>query len=150
MKNTQPGKVYKSPVRKLARFFEQSRDGWKAKSRVAKAKLKRLTQRVRSLEQRQQTGQGRLRELEAELAQTKARAQELEAEVARLRQQLMASSCALVPVVSFSRTPSHHQYSLGHIFLFLLLVLSAAIRMRAASRALQIFGSLGISVIQVK
>jgi hypothetical protein len=138
MKNTQAGKVYKSPVRKLARFFEQSRDGWKAKSRVAKAKLKRLTQRVRAVEQRQQAGQGRVHALEAELAQAKARAQELEAEVERLRQQLMASSCALVPLVSFSQTLSHHRYSLGHIFLCLRLVLSAAIRLRAASRALQI------------
>ncbi|MBI4672673.1 MAG: bZIP transcription factor, partial [Chloroflexi bacterium] len=86
----------------------------------------------------QQDGQERLRELEAELAQTKAREQELQAEVARLRQQLMESSCALVPLINFSQIPRHHQYSLGHIFLFLLLVLSAAIRLRAASRALQL------------
>lgn len=139
MKSTQTGKEYKSPVRKLARFFEQSRDGWKAKSRTAKAKLKRITRRVSLLEQRQQDEQGRLHELESELAQSKAREQALQAEVERLRKQLMESSHALVPVVSFSQTLSHHQYSLGHMFLFLILVLSASIRLRAASRALQIF-----------
>ncbi len=139
MKSTQTGKEYKSPVRKLARFFEQSRDGWKAKSRTAKAKLKRLTRRVSLLEQRHQDGQGRLHELETELAQSKAREQALQAEVERLRKQLMESSCTVVPLVSFSQTLSHHQYSLGHIWLFLHLVLSAAIRLRAASRALQLF-----------
>ena len=41
---------YKSPVRKLLPFFQRSRDGWKRKCREAKATIKRLGNRVRSLE----------------------------------------------------------------------------------------------------
>jgi len=35
-------KRYKSPIHKLLRFFERSRDGWKAKCQAAKARVKRL------------------------------------------------------------------------------------------------------------
>jgi DNA repair ATPase RecN len=62
---------YKSPQRKLVRFFEKSRDQWKTKCQTAKATVKRLQNRVRFLEQSK--------------AQWKARAQALEAEVAQLR-----------------------------------------------------------------
>ncbi len=41
---------YKSPVRKLLRFFERSRDGWKRQCKEAKVTVKRLTNRVQSLE----------------------------------------------------------------------------------------------------
>ena len=41
---------YKSPLRKLVRFFERSRDGWKRKCLEAKVAVKRLANRVRSLQ----------------------------------------------------------------------------------------------------
>lgn len=41
-------KVYTSPQRKLVKFFEHSRDRWKAKSRAAKTVLKRLGRVERS------------------------------------------------------------------------------------------------------
>ena len=41
---------YKSPRRKLLRFFEKSRDQWKDKCLEAKAAVKRLQNRVRFLE----------------------------------------------------------------------------------------------------
>ncbi|MCP4901688.1 MAG: hypothetical protein GY906_32390 [bacterium] len=44
------GKRYKSPMRKLLRFFKKSRDGWKCKCREAKVQVKRLGNRVRSLD----------------------------------------------------------------------------------------------------
>lgn len=66
---------YKSPPRKLIRFFEKSRDQWKAKCRAAKEKIKRLQHRVRYLEQSK--------------AEWKERAQTLEAEVAHLQAQLL-------------------------------------------------------------
>jgi len=34
--------VFVSPVRKLVRFFQRSRDGWKGKCQVAKARVKQL------------------------------------------------------------------------------------------------------------
>jgi hypothetical protein len=40
---------YKSPRHKLLRFFEKSRDQWKAKCLSAKATVKRLQNRVRFL-----------------------------------------------------------------------------------------------------
>lgn len=43
-------KSYTSPQRKLVKFFERSRDRWKAKSRIAKTVLKRVGTRLRRLE----------------------------------------------------------------------------------------------------
>ena len=43
-------KIYKSPRRKLVRFFEKSRDQWKEKCREAKAGIRVLSNRVRFLE----------------------------------------------------------------------------------------------------
>ena len=40
MQSAVKDKAYKSPVRKLARFFEKSRDQWKAKHHQAKANVK--------------------------------------------------------------------------------------------------------------
>lgn len=43
-------KTYKSPLHKLSRFFEQSRDGWKKKHGNVKKQNKSLQNRVRYLE----------------------------------------------------------------------------------------------------
>ncbi len=43
-------KTYSSPQRKLVKFFERSRNQWKAKAGAAKTVLKRLGTRVRRLE----------------------------------------------------------------------------------------------------
>ena len=44
-------KTYSSPQRKLVKFFERSRNQWKAKAGAAKRGLKRLGTRGRRLEQ---------------------------------------------------------------------------------------------------
>jgi len=69
---------YKSPVRKLLRFFERSRNGWKRKCREAKVTVKRLANRVRWLEKsrdqwKEQAGRQRedLRRLRQELEKQK-------------------------------------------------------------------------------
>jgi hypothetical protein len=49
--NERAEKTYKSPRRKLVRFFEKSRDQWKAKCLQAKAGAKGLKHRIRYLEQ---------------------------------------------------------------------------------------------------
>lgn len=76
------GKTYKSPRRKLVRFFEKSRDQWKTKHQQAKADVKRLTNRVRFLEQSKAKLQKQVAELQHILAQQQtheqALAQELE------------------------------------------------------------------------
>lgn len=43
-------KTYRSPLKKLARFFEKSRDGWKEKCEAAKKEGKALTNRGVALE----------------------------------------------------------------------------------------------------
>jgi len=63
---------YKSPQRKLVRFFEKSRDQWKAKCQTAKATVKRLQNRVRFLERSKAELKTRTRALETEVAQLHA------------------------------------------------------------------------------
>ena len=79
--NERKAKTYKSPIRKLVRFFEKSRDQWKAKCLEAKATAKGLQHRIRYLEQSKVEWKTKAKELEKELARMKAqqnRAQSLE------------------------------------------------------------------------
>ena len=77
MKSVAKDKVYKSPVRKLARFFEKSRDQWKAKCHEAKATIKYLKKHVRFLEESRERWKSRAQELEARVKQVEAKEQEL-------------------------------------------------------------------------
>lgn len=70
--------VYKSPVTKLLRFFETSRDQWKEKHHQLKADLKLAHNQVRAVEksremwrQRAEESAQRVGQLEAELAEVK-------------------------------------------------------------------------------
>jgi len=78
-------KHYTSPLRKLARFFEKSRDQWKAKHHQLKAVVKRLENRIRFLEKSKAHWKSRAEELETEVASLKAREQALADEVAALK-----------------------------------------------------------------
>jgi chromosome segregation ATPase len=78
MENATQGKIYKSPIKKLVRFFEKSRDEWKAKHQKAKANAKRLSNRIRFLEKSKMQWKNRVKELEQEVARLKAREQDLE------------------------------------------------------------------------
>ena len=66
-------KVYKSPKRKLLRFFERSRDQWKIKCQEAKATVKALNHRIRYLEKNKEVWKSKATTLEKALAQMKAR-----------------------------------------------------------------------------
>ena len=81
MKSATKDKVYRSPVRKLARFFEKSRDQWKAKYREAKATIKRLKNRVRFLEESRERWKNRVQELEAQVKQEEAKEREQKEEL---------------------------------------------------------------------
>ena len=50
MKSATKNKVYKSPTKKLVRFFEKSRDNWKRKYKETKKTVRYLTYKMRSLE----------------------------------------------------------------------------------------------------
>lgn len=71
METTHP-REYKSPRRKLLRFFEKSRDKWKLKYREVKKVLKRLTNRIRFLERSKAEYKQRVEELQAQLAALQA------------------------------------------------------------------------------
>ncbi len=69
MADSSQGKTHKSPRRKLVRFFEKSRDQWKTKHHQAKADVKRLTHRIRFLEQSKADLQKQVADLKRALAQ---------------------------------------------------------------------------------
>jgi len=71
-------RLYKSPVRKLLPFFQNSRDRWKAKHQELKRQLKKEQNQVRAVEKsrdawRDKAGAAsrRVQELERELAEIK-------------------------------------------------------------------------------
>ena len=72
MMNERAEKTYKSPQRKLVRFFQKSRDQWKAKCLDAKATAKGLKHRIRYLEQSKEEWKTKAKELEQELARITA------------------------------------------------------------------------------
>ena len=78
-------KSYTSPQRKLVKFFERSRDRWKAKSRVAKTVLKRLGTRLRRVEQRNGDYQQQLAALQTQVAEWQAKHGQTACELEALR-----------------------------------------------------------------
>ena len=73
-------KTFKSPVMKLVRFFERSRDKWKAKHHKVKQELKLMGNQVRAVEKSRahwkevaQQERQRVRELSRELEKQKTR-----------------------------------------------------------------------------
>jgi len=94
-------KVYKSPQRKLVRFFEKSRDQWKAKCREAKTLVRRLKNRVRWLERSRDRWKQQAQALDTELARVKAEAtvrqQELEAALAQEKKRSRPASRTAPP-----------------------------------------------------
>ena len=62
-------KEYKSPSRKLVKFFEKSRDNWKAKYRQLKYKMKLMQNKIRYLEKRKTQLNQRIKELQQEFDQ---------------------------------------------------------------------------------
>jgi seryl-tRNA synthetase len=60
---------YRSPVRKLARFFEGSRDKWKRKCQEAKKRNKLLSNQVRAVEKSRQRWRWRANQLQSEVRQ---------------------------------------------------------------------------------
>ena len=73
-------KIFKSPLMKLVRFFELSRDKWKAKHHKVKQELKLMGNQVRAVEKSRahwkevaQQERQRVRELSRELEKQKTR-----------------------------------------------------------------------------
>jgi lipopolysaccharide export system protein LptC len=78
-------KLYTSPQRKLVKFFEQSRDRWKAKSRAAKTVLKRLGTRLGRVERRNAVDQEQLAVLRTQVTEWQAKHAETVRELEELK-----------------------------------------------------------------
>ena len=78
-------KTYTSPPRKLVKFFERSRDQWKAKSRAAKTGLKRLGTRLRRLERSKAAYEQQLVALQTQLAEWQAKHEQTARELEELK-----------------------------------------------------------------
>ena len=133
--NGREQKTYKSPLKKLVRFFERSRDQWKAKCLEAKATAKGLKHRVRYLEESKEEWKTKAKQLEQELARRSSQQnppQGLEDEKKKPPDFPQSPLC----LESFEQTLPYHTYSVGHIWLFITLVLSAVASFRGASRTI--------------
>lgn len=80
---------YKSPQRKLVRFFEKSRNQWKAKCLDAKATVKGLNNRMRFLQRSKAHWKSQVKELEEELARVKAQGHAREREIEALKKSIL-------------------------------------------------------------
>lgn len=72
---------YSSPIKKLAKFFEESRDAWKAKALAAKRKVKLCNNRIVFLE----TSKAKMK---ANCSAMAARKKELELQLSELQNKL--------------------------------------------------------------
>lgn len=82
---TKNNKTYRSPKRKLVRFFEKSRDQWKAKYLEVKKRIKRQQNRIRFLERSKEQYKEKVRELEAEVEELRAAQSKKEREIEELK-----------------------------------------------------------------
>jgi len=78
-------KSYTSPPRKLVKFFAQSRDRWKAKSRAATTGLNRLGTRLGRVERRNAAYQEQLAVLQAQVTEWQAQHEQTVRELAELK-----------------------------------------------------------------
>jgi chromosome segregation ATPase len=80
-----PEKTYSRPQRKLVKFFEQSRNRWKTKSRAAKTMLKRLGTRLRRVEQQKADYQQNVGVLQRQVAEWQAKHDAMQHELEELK-----------------------------------------------------------------
>ena len=133
MKEEQDRKNYKSPKRKLVKFFEKSRDKWKTKHQEVKKNVKQLKNRVNYLEQSKKDLKLRVKELESKLSQIK---KEKEQEIKK--KDILKQKKHMEDSGYFKIKPACHHYSVDHMTLFINMVLLAAASLRCASRVIKI------------
>lgn len=121
---------YKSPKHKLVKFFEQSRDSWKAKTKKAKADIKNLEHKLRYHKNNN--------------AALKCEIKILKQEINKLTKELSKKNESNIQ--RFNEPVARHKYSLEHIKLSISLVLSS-VGLRCSARATGIFcNELGLPV----
>lgn len=68
---------YKSPVKKLVRFFEKSRDKWKQKYMERKNQCRKLSNQVRAVEGSRERWRNQAKAAEKEIKQLRQQVEEL-------------------------------------------------------------------------
>ncbi len=136
-------KTYKSPQRKLVRFFEKSRNQWKSKYQDAKIVMKRFQNRIRFLEKSKARDKFRISELESELRDMTAHIRAIEKELSGFKEIYLSETTDSEKNLDVFRQPlPYHMYSVGHVMLFVSLVLSAATSLRGASQVMALIMSM--------
>ena len=79
---------YKTPISKLIRFFEKSRDKWKTKTKEAKYQIKLLRKKIKYLEQNKKIYKDQNKQLISELEQMRVREIRMQEEIDRLKKNL--------------------------------------------------------------
>lgn len=86
--HTSSPQKYKTPVSKLIRFFERSRDKWKNKTKEAKYQIKLLRKKIKYLEQNKKIYKTENKKLMSALAQMRAKEIRMQEEIDRLKKNL--------------------------------------------------------------
>ena len=115
---TNPVEGYKSPKHKLVRFFEKSRNQWKAKCLNAKAIIKRLQNRIRFLEKSKEQLKHRVSELEADLNTLKRLLQAKDHELEQVKKDATPPLVVHQDIDAFRQRIPRHTYSVGHVMWF--------------------------------
>lgn len=125
-------KKYKTPTRKLCKLFLKSRNKWRLKYQNAKKDIKNLKNLNRYSKNRIKQLKMYIKELETKLAQ-------VEQKIDIYQKQNNSQQTEDYLPIPFRDVPHKHTYSIGHIMLFISLVLFAGISMRGAAKAIEIF-----------
>jgi len=121
-------KNYKTPIKKLCVSFQKSRDEWKNKCLKSKKTIKRLKNQNQYSKNRISELKQTIKNLKTDLAREKAKLENIKYE--KKEDELPEA---------FNEVPSRHTYSIGHIMMFISLVLFSGISMRGAANAIEIF-----------
>jgi chromosome segregation ATPase len=79
---------YKTPVSKLIRFFEKSRDKWRTKTKEAKYQIKLLRKRNKYLEKNKNIYKAHNKDLASQLQQAREKEVRMQDEIHRLKKNL--------------------------------------------------------------
>jgi len=78
-------KKYKTPVSKLIRFFEKSRDKWRTKTKDAKYQIKLLRKKNKYLEKKKNIYKAHNKELISQLQQMREKEVRMQEEIDRFK-----------------------------------------------------------------
>lgn len=119
---------YKSPMKKLLKFFENSRDNWKAKAQTRKKENKRLKNRVRFLEASQKKWRKEALALRRQLNNVQSAHTQATTDTTKKKSDTF---------LTYHSIPNH-TYSAEIIFFLLQLVLHASVSFRGSEKVLKL------------